>query len=112
MPLGFFFLAFIVVVGLATLGIAVSIAIKPGERKLALFRPLSVSTVLAIISSVAAGVGFALRRAAEGPEVPGSAEATRIMLVGFAEAMAPAVLGFAVLSVAWLFVTMGLRKQI
>jgi len=112
MPLGFFFIAFIVGVGLTTLGIAVSIAVKPGERKLALFRPLSVSTVLAIISSVAAGLGIAFRRAAEGPAVPGSAETTRIMLGGFAEAMAPAVLGFAVLSVAWLFVTMGLRKQV
>ena len=112
MSLGVSFLVFIGVVGLVTLGVAISIAVRPGERKLALFRPLSVSTVLAIVSSMATGLGLALRRASDDPAVAGGAETTRIMLRGFAEAMAPAVLGFAVLSVAWLLVALGLRKQI
>ena len=111
MLLGLSFLVFIGAVGLSTLGIAVSMAIRPGERKLALFRPLSVSTLLAIISAVATGLGLALRRAADDPAVAGSAEATRIMLRGFAESVAPAALGFAILSVAWLLVAVGLRKQ-
>lgn len=112
MWLGFSFLVFIGAVGLSTLGIAVSMAVRPGERKLALFRPLSVSTLLAILSSVATGLGLALRRAADDPAVAGGAETTRIMLRGFAEAMAPAVLGFAVLSVAWLLVALGSRRQV
>jgi hypothetical protein len=112
MWLGFSFLVFIGAVGLSTLGIAVSMAVRPGERKLALFRPLSVSTLLAILSSVATGLGLALRRAADDPALAGGAETTRIMLRGFAEAMAPAVLGFAVLSVAWLLVALGSRRQV
>ena len=111
MAIGLSFFGFVVAVSLLTLTAAISIAVRPRERTLAFFRPLSTCTVMAIVSSTAAGLGLALARGAEASAAQWSPEMTERLLAGLAESMVPAVLGFAVLAVSWLLVAFGFRRQ-
>lgn len=106
---GFYFLGFTVIVGLLSLGTAASFALRPGERKLAVLRPFSVATVFSAASSLCAGLGLALKSAANAH--PNGTPAELQMAAGFAEAMVPPVIGFALLAVAWLLAGVGLRRQ-
>jgi uncharacterized membrane protein len=112
MSIGLSFLAFTLAVSILTLVTAVSLAIRPSERALAVFRPLSVSTVMTVLSSTATGLGLALKTAADAPMVTWTTDMTRRLLAGLAESMVTAVLGFSVLAVSWLLVAFGLRRRI
>ena len=111
MSIGFSFLAFMLVVSVLTLASAISMAIRPGERKLAVFRPLSVCTVMTILSSTATALALTFKRAADASVIPWNVEATGHLLAGLAESMVTAVLGFSVLAVSWLLVALGFRRQ-
>jgi len=111
MSIGLSFLAFTLAVSAWTLATAVSQAIRPSERTLAVFRPLSVSALMAVLSSAATGLGLALKIAADQAGTVWTMETTRRLLAGLAESMVPAVLGFSVLAVSWLLVAFGLRRQ-
>ncbi len=113
MPIvGFAFLGFTLLVGLASLILAVSLALDPGERKLAVLRPLSVSTVFASVSAICAGLGACFKSVADGLEQAGAPATTVLLLAGLAEALVPAMLGLAMLAVAWLLAAVGLRRQL
>ena len=105
--LGFVFVAFIVIVGLAAVIVAASLALAPSERKLAVLRPLAASTAFASASAVLAGIGVSLKNAADAPADP-----TRMLHGGLAEAAVPGMLGFALLAVCWLLAAIGLRRQL
>jgi len=111
MSLGLSSLAFMLVAGVWTLVTAISLAIRPGERKLAVFRPLSVCTVMAILSGTTTALALALRSAADAAAEGWSPAAMSRLLVGLAESMVTAVLGFSVLAVSWLLVAVGFRRQ-
>jgi hypothetical protein len=111
MLVGVSFLAFVLVVSVWTLAIAISIAIKPGERKLAVFRPLSACIVLAILSATAAALSLTFKTAADASEVAWSAVTAQRLLAGLAESMVIPVLGFSALAVSWLLVAFGFRRQ-
>ena len=111
MSIGLSFPAFTLVVSVLTLASAISLAIRPGERKLAVFRPLSVCTVMAILSSTATALVPTFRTAADASVVPWNSETTRQRLAGLAESMVTSVLGFSVLAVSWLLVAFGFRRQ-
>jgi pimeloyl-ACP methyl ester carboxylesterase len=106
--LGFVFVLFIVVVGVATVVAAAGFALRPQERTLAILRPLSASTAFAASSALLAGAAMALKNGADGAL---SAEALRTLVAGLAEACVAGVLGFALLGVAWLLVAVGFRRQ-
>jgi hypothetical protein len=109
---GFAFVGFTLVVGLASLGLALSLALRPGERQLAVLRPLSVSTVFASVAALCAGVGVCLKNVADGLQQAAAPATTVLLVAGLAEAVAPAMLGFSLLAVAWLLAAVGLRKQL
>jgi hypothetical protein len=102
-------------VGLATLATAVRFALSPAERTLAVLRSLSAATACAALAAFFAGVtnglvGLAhwLERA---PDAAASAKFWPAVLTGFAESPIALIIGFALLSVTWLLVAVGLRRQ-
>ena len=111
MSIGLSFLAFMLLVGLWTLVSAVSFAIRPGERKLSVFRALSICTTMAILSGTATALALALGAAADGSGGASDPAVAPRLLAGLAESMVTAVLGFSVLAVSWLVVAVGLRRQ-
>ena len=108
MILGISFMLFLLAVGIATLGMAISIAVRPTERKVLAFRPMSVATVSAIAAAMAAGFATSLANAAGRPAGP---EHAAPLMAGFAEAMAAPLVGFALLAVSWLLVSICVRRQ-
>ena len=78
----------------------ISYAIWPTEARLALMRPFSLAGIFAgainsLVSVAKSPIGFA------DPVLP----------VGLAEAMVPLLVGFGCLTIAWLCVALGLRRQ-
>jgi hypothetical protein len=112
MILGISFMLFLLAVGVVTLGMAVSIAVRPDERKILAFRPMPACTVSAVVAAMAAGLATSLTNAAEHPGGLSGQEATTRLLAGLAESMVPPLAGFALLSVAWLLVSIGVRRQV
>jgi hypothetical protein len=113
MPGPFFW--FVVIVGLATLWVAITFAVRPAERTLGVLRPLCAATVSSSVAAFLMGianglvaVGRALDRAAD-PAATGAA--WRLLVGALSESPAPLILGCAVVSVAWLLVAVGLRRM-
>ncbi len=113
MPGPFFW--FVVIVGLATLGMAVSFALRPSERSLGILRPLCAATVFsslaAFLMGLANGLVFLSRSLERASDSAAAARIWPVFIAGMSESPAALVLGFAVLSVVWLLVAVGLRRQ-
>ena len=99
----------ILVLGLLTLGAAGSFAVRPAERKLSMIRPLSLATMFSVLGGIAADLGATLKNVSASPEYASSPAA---LMAGIAESMVPAILGFTLLSLAWLVAAAGLRRQL
>jgi len=106
---------FVAIVGLAALGMAILFAVRPTERGLAIVRPLSATTTFAALTAFLLGITNALvgvnRRLEAAPDAAAVAKAWQVFLAGLAEGTVPLILAFALLSVAWLLVAVGLRRQ-
>jgi hypothetical protein len=100
----FFFFA---LVGLAVLAMAIRFAFRPAERALAVVRTLAAATICASLAAFFAGVANGLMALSAG-RLPGPA----VMAAGFAESLIALILGFAVVSVTWLLVAVGLHRQV
>ncbi len=113
MPGPFFFFA--ALVGLATLVMAIRFSFRPTETRLSVIRPLSAATAFSSLAAFFLGVAnglYALKGAlARAADAAASAEVWRTFLGGLAESPASLILGFAILSVSWLLVAVGLRRQ-
>ncbi len=113
MPGPFFFFA--AILGLATLAAAIHFAFRPAEKSLSVLRPLCAATAFASLAAFFLGVAnglVGLSRALErATDAASSAQVWRTFLGGLAESPAALILGFAVLSVSWLLVAVGLRRQ-
>lgn len=95
----------VVILGLITLVVAISFAIRPLEKKMGLIKPASMATVFFILSATVAGLATAFLNGAE-TSPPNSS----LMIAGFAEAMIPAIGGFGLLGLSWTFTLIGLRR--
>lgn len=113
MPGPFFW--FVVIVGLATLAMAIKFALRPAERSLAILRPLCAATAFsslaAFLMGLANGLVFLSRSLERASDGAASARVWPVFIAGLAESPAALVLGFAVLSVVWLLVAVGMRRQ-
>jgi hypothetical protein len=107
--------AFVAIVGLAALAMAIRFAIRPTEHGLAVLRPLSATTTFAALTAFLLGITNALvvvvGRLEAAADPAATAKAWQVFLAGLAEATVPLILAFAVLAVAWLLAAVGLRKQ-
>ncbi len=101
----------ILVLGLLCLGLAASFAFRPAERKLNILRPLSLATVFSILGAIAADLGVVMKRVPQLPEFTSNPDLRVVLYTsGIGESMVPAILGFTILSVAWLLAAVGYRR--
>jgi hypothetical protein len=84
-------------------------AFKPSERLLALMRPLTLAATFSAISNTMLGLVNTLVGISAHPE---RASSTGLIAANLAESLVVPFLSFACLSVAWLAVAIGMRKQI
>lgn len=113
MPGPFFW--FFALVALVTIIMAVRFAFRPSERGLAMLRPMCAATIFAALASFLLGIANALMgmsAALERTTDPAViARLWRTFMSGLAESPGPLILAFAGVSVAWLLVAVGLRRQ-
>jgi len=82
-------------------------AFRPDDRTLALMRPLSLAAVFAALSNTFLGIVNSLVYVSSRPApVP-----LNVVAAGLAETFVVPFLSFGCLSLAWLLVTIGMRKQ-
>jgi len=102
----------LVVLGLG-LGLLVSAAIfirRPHVRRLGVIRALSAAVAFATLSAVAVNFMAVMRKVPANPEWAHSPDLPLIVMTGLGEAVTPAILGFTILSIAWMFVAVGMRR--
>jgi hypothetical protein len=93
-----------------SVGLGVSLAIRPSQRRHELLRPVSWGTVFASVSGVLSGLGAVTVRLAEPSSSVPAAEVVRHAWAGVSEALVPGMFGFGLLAVAWGLAAIGLRK--
>ena len=96
------------ILGFVPLVMAVVYVIRPTERHLALMRPLSLAGLFAALTGGVLGLINVLRFTWT-REL--TADTYRVMAIGAAESLVALFVGFASLTVAWLLVAVGMRRQ-
>jgi hypothetical protein len=96
--------------GLAALVTGVLFAIRPDERKAAVLRALSNTTIFCILSGVTSCIAAVMSKVPGNPEWAHSPDRTLIIMTGLGESMTPAILGFTLLSLVWLLAAVGSRR--
>jgi hypothetical protein len=89
--------------------LGIAFALRPNERSLALMRPLTLAGIFAGVSNLFLGLANALQWLAS-PN-PGDPSSLRVAAVGLSEAAILPFAAFAFLTVAWLGVAIGMRRQ-
>jgi hypothetical protein len=108
--IGIYLMGFVIFVsGVGVLGTAIAYAIRPTERKLMLLRPLTLAAIFASICSFCGGLATVLKGA--GVTNQWSVKSVGLALMGLSECVVPLFVAFAFLSVAWLLVALGLRRE-
>jgi hypothetical protein len=95
-------------VSIFPLGAGLAYVLRPSEQRLALMRPISLAGLFAALSGTVTGAINVLRMiwTSEGPVN------WRVVAVGSAESLVPLLLAFGSLTVAWLCVAAGFRRQV
>ncbi len=108
---GIYLMGFVILVsGVGVLGTAIAYAYRPTERTLMLLRPLTLAAIFASICSFSGGLVAVLRGAGATPAW--NAHNVGLALMGLSECVVPIFVAFGFLAVAWLLVTLGLRRQV
>ena len=92
----------------ATMAMGLLCAFRPSERLLALMRPLSLAAIFGGLCSFAAAIAIVLRGIAASPSLAPSSWSS--IALGTSEAFIALVVTFLCLTVAWLFVGVGLWR--
>lgn len=101
----------VLVFGALALGVAAMFAWRPHERRVGMVRALSAATVFAILSGLAANVAAVMSKVPANPEWAQSPDLHLIVMMGLGEACAPAIMGFTLLSLAWVVTAAGVRRM-
>ena len=96
--------------GLVVLASAIRFAVGPDERRIGFIRAMSTATVFSVLSSVAADIGAVMHKVPNHPEWSKSPDLHLIVMIGIGESMAPAILGFTMLALAWMITAVGMRR--
>src|SRR5215510_6913893 len=102
---------FVLAFGLVTLAAAAGFALSPASARLPAVRSFSRATAFAVLSCVSvnlARVGYVVSNI---PKFRDDPRMYLTVLEGISESLAPATLGFALLSFAWMLVAIGQRRQ-
>src|SRR5262245_25696680 len=94
---------------LLPLGAGIAYAIRPTESKLALMRPLCLAGLFGALTGTLAGLLNALRFTGMNG---GASIGTGVPLIALSEALVPLFVASGSLTVAWLCVALGMRRQV
>ena len=89
-------------------GVAIAFLVRPGDRTLAVLRPVSLASIFAGVAGLTVGLIAVLMGVAN--TTPESTY-SRNVYIGLAEALVPLFFNFALLSVAWLLVAFGMLRR-
>jgi hypothetical protein len=95
-------------VSLAPMIMGISYAIWPSESRLALMRPLSLAGIFSALTGFALGLINSLVHLGNHP-APLAGD--RVWMFGLAESIVTLAVGFGCLTVGWLCVALGMRRQ-
>lgn len=101
---------YVLLFGLIALGAAVLFAWRPDPKRLPAIKALSIATVASVVAGVASDLAATGWKVSHNPDWGMSPEVHLYVLTGFAESMAPAILGGTLLSLVWLLVAVGHRR--
>jgi hypothetical protein len=101
---------FLLIFGLAGLILAVRYAMHPSRLGLVSVAGISVTTLMSIFTGVAADLAAVGHKAPEYLKAHPNLTLAEVTLTGFGESMSPAILGFSLLTITALVVTLGLRR--
>ena len=97
----------LVVLAVSSIVVGAAVAIRPGERRIGLLRPLTLGTTFAALAAVLSGMATAFSHLAEA----GAADKSLgVAWAGIAEATIPGIVAFSALAVAWGLVALGMRR--
>jgi hypothetical protein len=99
--------ALLLIMAVSAVAIGVSVAIRPGERKIGLLRPLTLGTSFAALAAVFGGIAAAFGHLSR---VGATDEGLSVAWAGITEATAPGIVAFTALAVAWGLATLGMRR--
>jgi len=109
---------FFPIVGLFALAQAIRFAFRPAERTLAILRPLTAATAASALAAVFLGMAnalmglkWAMDRAVQAGQAAAAAVNVRAILGGSVESLAALAACAALLTVIWVLVAVGLRRQ-
>jgi hypothetical protein len=109
---GGFAIWYVLALSLSLLAICAHFAYRPRAKQLALVRGLTWALVFGIASAVATNVLAVFSKVPNNEEWAHSPDMPLIVMVGLGEAITPAVLGFTFLSLSWLLVAFGMRREV
>jgi hypothetical protein len=101
---------FVLALGLITLGAAAGFASRPVPRRGEAVRSFSRATAFAVLSALSANLAAVGAKVPANPEWANSPRLPLIVMEGIAESLAPAILGFTLLSFAWIVEAVGQRR--
>ena len=102
---------FILIFGLLALGTAARFAMRPEARRRVIAEALAKATLFSVGSGTLAALGTVFRQVPNNEEWAHSPDLHLIVMVGLSESMAPGILGFSLLSLTWLVLAVGARRQ-
>lgn len=88
------------------LGAGLAYVLRPNEQRLAMMRPISLAGLFGGLSGLASALVHTLRNIAVSEPIR-----WHLVALGTAEAFVPLYIGFSCLTVAWICVAVGLRRQ-
>lgn len=96
--------------GALTIAAAVALMARGRAETVGVVRALSTATVFSALTGVGSDLAMVCKRVPETPEWAHSPDLPLIVMTGIGESLAPAVLGFGLLSIAWLITAAGVRR--
>jgi hypothetical protein len=102
----------VLIFGLGTLVVAGLFIWRPEPRRLAMLRGLTVATCFAVLSGLASCLAAVMTKVPNNPEWAKSPDLHLIVMTGIGESLTTAILGFTILSLAWLMGALGQRRLV
>jgi hypothetical protein len=96
--------------GLAALVAGARYAWRPEDRLIAVLRALSAATAFAGIAALCADLAAVMHKVPANPEWAKSPDLPLIVMMGIGESLAPPIVGFGLLGLAWVLAAAGLRR--
>jgi len=101
---------FVLLLGVAAAVAAVRFAWRPDERRIGAVRALTVAALFSIGVGTCSDLAAVGHNIASNDEWAHSPDMPLMVLQGVSESMSPGILGFALLTIAWLVMAVGHRR--